>query len=94
MMRIAISSEPRLLSILRCVVKFRAQEAGFSKSNSENLALAIDEAAANVIRHTYCGRSDAVVALEVHTFARPPGVHSGGFGPQGLRGSDPSPSPG
>jgi anti-sigma regulatory factor (Ser/Thr protein kinase) len=68
MMRIAISSEPRLLSILRCVVKFCAHAAGFSNSNSENLALAIDEATANVIRHTYCGRCDAVVALEVNRF--------------------------
>jgi anti-sigma regulatory factor (Ser/Thr protein kinase) len=67
MMRIAIGSEPRLLHILRGVVKFYAREAGLSKSNSEHLALAIDEAAANVIRHTYCGRPDAMVALEVHT---------------------------
>jgi len=66
MMRVAIGSEPRLLNILRCVVEFRAQAAGLSKSNSEYLALAIDEAAANIIRHTYGGRPDAVVALEVH----------------------------
>jgi len=67
MIRIAIGSEPRLLNILRGVVKFCAQVAGFSKTDSEHLALAIDEAAANVIRHTYCGRRDAVVALEVNS---------------------------
>ena len=67
MMRIAIGSEPRLLNILRCVVKFRAQEAGLSQSEGEYLALAIDEAAANVIRHTYCGRNDLLLALEVHS---------------------------
>ena len=66
MMRIAIGSEPRLLNILRAVVKFHAQEAGLSKSDAEYVALAIDEAAANVIRHTYCGRHDALFALEVH----------------------------
>ena len=59
MMRIALGSEPRLLNILRCVVKFCAQEAGFTKTDGEYLALAIDEAAANIIRHTYGGRHDA-----------------------------------
>jgi anti-sigma regulatory factor (Ser/Thr protein kinase) len=68
-MRIAISSEPRLLNILRGVVRFRAQEAGFSESNADCLAMAIDEAAANIIRHTYGGRQDALLALEVHPFA-------------------------
>ena len=66
MMRIAISSEPRLLNILRCVVKFRTQQAGFSNPECECLALAIDEAAANVIRHTYGCRHDALLALELH----------------------------
>jgi anti-sigma regulatory factor (Ser/Thr protein kinase) len=66
MMRIAVSSEPRLLNILRAVVKFCAQEAGLSKTDAESVALAVDEAAANVIRHTYCGRHDALFALEVH----------------------------
>ena len=68
-MRIAIDSEPRLLSILRGVVRFRAQEAGFSDSEAECLAMAIDEAAANIIRHTYAGRPDALLALEVRHFA-------------------------
>jgi anti-sigma regulatory factor (Ser/Thr protein kinase) len=65
MMRIAISSEPRLLNILRAVVEFCSQRAGFSKTDAEYLALAIDEAAANVIRHTYCWRQDVLLALEV-----------------------------
>jgi anti-sigma regulatory factor (Ser/Thr protein kinase) len=67
MLRIVISSEPRLLNILRAVVKFRAQEAGLPQSEAEYLALAVDEAAANVIRHTYCGRPDARLALDLRT---------------------------
>jgi anti-sigma regulatory factor (Ser/Thr protein kinase) len=63
--RIAIDSEPRLLNILRGVVKFRAHEAGLPNSDAEYVALAIDEAAANVIRHTYGSRHDARMALEV-----------------------------
>ncbi|MGD1102645.1 MAG: ATP-binding protein [Terriglobia bacterium] len=65
MIRIVIGSEPRLLNILRGVVEFRSQEAGLSKSDAECLAMAIDEAAANVIQHTYGGRNDAPLALEV-----------------------------
>jgi anti-sigma regulatory factor (Ser/Thr protein kinase) len=67
MTRIVLSSEPRLLNILRAVVKFLAQEAGLTKSDAEYLALAIDEAAANIIRHTYGGRHDALMALEVRS---------------------------
>jgi len=67
-MRIIISSDPRLLQVLRAVVRYRAQEAGFSESNAECLAMAIDEAAANVIRHTYGNRSDGPVTLEIRTF--------------------------
>jgi len=66
MMRIVISSQPRLLHILRTVVKFYAQEAGFPKSDAEYIALAIDEAAANVIRHTYGNRQDERLAMEFH----------------------------
>lgn len=68
MIRISISSQPRLLNIVRTVVKFCAQKAGVSLADSEYLALAIDEAAANVIRHTYCGSHAESLAVEVHTF--------------------------
>jgi anti-sigma regulatory factor (Ser/Thr protein kinase) len=67
-MRIAIGSEPRLLNILRSVVRFRAQEAGFPDNESECLAMAIDEAAANIIRHTYGGRTEDLLALEVRGY--------------------------
>jgi anti-sigma regulatory factor (Ser/Thr protein kinase) len=66
MTRIAIGSEPRLLSILRCAVRFRALEAGLSRSDSNNVALAVDEAASNIIRHAYGGRLDRKLALEIH----------------------------
>jgi len=67
-MRIAIGSEPRLLNILRGVARFRAQEAGFTECDADCLAMAIDEAAANIIRHTYHGRPNERLALEVHPF--------------------------
>ena len=66
--RIVINSEARLLHILRCVVRFRAQDAGVASSDVDCLAMAIDEAASNIIRHAYGGRADGRVALEVLTF--------------------------
>ncbi len=93
MIRIAISSEPRLLNILRAVVKFCAQEAGLSKSDVEYAALAIDEAAANVIRHTYGGRHDALLALAVRSL--PDRLEFLlGLRSQGPRASDPTPASG
>jgi anti-sigma regulatory factor (Ser/Thr protein kinase) len=65
-MRIAISSEARLLHILRGVARWRALAAGFSEQDADCLATTINEAAANVIRHTYGGRQDGRLALEIH----------------------------
>lgn len=67
-MRIVISSDPRLLQVLRAVVTCQAQEAGFAASDAEGLAMAVDEAASNVIRHTYGNRRDATLALEIRTY--------------------------
>jgi len=65
MTRIVLSSEPRLLHILRAAVKWLVQEAGFSQDNAEYVALALDEAASNIIQHTYAGRYDERMALEI-----------------------------
>ncbi len=67
-MKIVISSQARLLNILRGVVRYRAQVAGFSESDVDCLALAIDEAATNVIRHAYGNRPDARLTLEIETY--------------------------
>lgn len=66
--RIVISSEPRLLHVLRGVVIYRAKQAGFSGSDADYLAMAISEAASNVIRHTLGNRHDDRFALEVNTY--------------------------
>ena len=67
-LRIVISSEARLLNLLRCVVRYRAQGAGIAASEVDCMAMAIDEAASNIIRHTYGNRPDGRLALEVLTF--------------------------
>ena len=66
--RITTSSDPRLLQVLRGVVRYRAQEAGFVEPDAEALAMATEEAASNVIRHTYGNRRDARLALEIWTY--------------------------
>ena len=68
-MRMVISTQPRLLHILRGVVRYYAHEGGFSDSEVNALAMAVDEAAANVIRHTYGGSPDGRMVLEVIDYA-------------------------
>jgi anti-sigma regulatory factor (Ser/Thr protein kinase) len=67
-LRIVISSEPRLLHILRGVVTYRARQAGFSDPDADCLAMAISEAASNVILHTLRNRHDELLGLEVSTY--------------------------
>jgi anti-sigma regulatory factor (Ser/Thr protein kinase) len=67
-MKINVNSDPRLLGVLRAAVKFRAREGGFADAQAEQVALAVHEAAANVIRHTYQSRRDGRLDLEIQTF--------------------------
>ena len=60
-----ISAEPKLLHIMREVVRYYARQAGFPESEAYQLTLAVDEAATNVIRHTYKKRPNGRLALEV-----------------------------
>ena len=68
MLRISITSEPRLLHVLRGVVRWLAAASGFPAPDAECLAMAIDEAATNIIRHSYGNRADAKLALTVQAF--------------------------
>lgn len=68
-MRMVISTQPRLLHILRGVVRYYAQEGGFSENEVSALAMAVDEAAANVIRHTYHNNPAGTMVLEILDFA-------------------------
>jgi anti-sigma regulatory factor (Ser/Thr protein kinase) len=68
-MRMVVSTQPRLMHILRGVVRYYAREGGFSDSEVNALAMAVDEAATNVIRHTYRGSPSGRMALEVMDYA-------------------------
>lgn len=67
-MRIVMNSDPRLLHILRGAVRLRVQASGLPEASVDSLALAIDEAASNVIRHGYDNRHDCQLALEIRSF--------------------------
>lgn len=66
-MKVLINSEPKLLSVLRGMVRYRAQELGFAEEEAEALAAAVNEAAANVMRHTFEQRRDGRLLLEIRS---------------------------
>ena len=67
-LRIVITSEARLLNILRCAVRFCAREAGVPESDKDCLIMAIDEAASNIIRHVYKDQPSGRLGLEILAF--------------------------
>jgi anti-sigma regulatory factor (Ser/Thr protein kinase) len=67
-MKLVINTDPRLLHIVRSVIRYCAQEAGFPEPDIDCLAMAINEAASNVIRHAYDNRRDARLSLEVLSY--------------------------
>jgi anti-sigma regulatory factor (Ser/Thr protein kinase) len=48
-----LSSDPRLLAVVRGTVAQFAEALGFEGSQCRNITLAVDEALSNVIRHAY-----------------------------------------
>ncbi len=60
---LTVSSDPRCLGAVRAMVESSAGRAGFDARARHRIALAVDEACANVIRHAYCGRTDGDVTI-------------------------------
>jgi len=74
---IEVASDPSLLCGLRELVNRLARNIGFSEVQSSQVALAVDEALANVIRHGYDNRPDARIWLSIWTLA--PNEHGPGL---------------
>ena len=72
-LRVTIPSCPEALGRLRTQVEQVAGLAGFDAHGCGLIALAIDEALTNVIRHGYLGRPDGTIELSV-TPTQPPGL--------------------
>jgi anti-sigma regulatory factor (Ser/Thr protein kinase) len=49
--------------VVRDATRYMAEGAGFDRSTAEQIALAVDEAATNVIEHAYRGATDRVVEV-------------------------------
>ena len=63
-MRFAMPSDPRYLPVVRGAIGPLASAIGWDESECRAIALALDEALANVIRHAYHSRTDGTIELE------------------------------
>jgi anti-sigma regulatory factor (Ser/Thr protein kinase) len=60
-----VPSSTAYLAVVHEACKRAAQLAGLSEQDAENVALAVDECATNVIQHAYAGRQDKRVELRL-----------------------------
>jgi anti-sigma regulatory factor (Ser/Thr protein kinase) len=63
-MKFAMPSDARYLPVVRGAIGPLAAAIGWDESECRAIALALDEALANVIRHAYHNRSDGLIELE------------------------------
>ncbi len=69
-----ILSDPQLLPGIRGMVDAIAKLVGFSDKSRGLLTLAVDEALANVIRHGYKNRPDAMIWINLWRVREPRGI--------------------
>ncbi len=60
---LSVPSRTEFLALVRDVTRRMALDSGFDGAVAERLALAVDEAATNVIEHAYAGADDRTVEL-------------------------------
>jgi anti-sigma regulatory factor (Ser/Thr protein kinase) len=63
LLRLNIHSNPHLLSVVRGAVERLSEVFGFSADGCRSVTRAVDEALSNIMRHSYCGRSDEPIAV-------------------------------
>ncbi|AKP25749.1 Histidine kinase-like ATPase domain protein [Leptospira interrogans serovar Manilae] len=92
--RLQIPSHPRYLSIVRSLVYNLAFENGFTASDSADLKLAVGECLLNVIKHSYEGKKNLPIFLEISLFDNRIEIRIRDFGNQKnlseIRGYEPS----
>lgn len=70
-----LKSHPRLLASVRSMIVGLSGRIGFGEVESGHVALAVDEALANIIRHGYDQREDENIELRVWVLSDPkPGI--------------------
>lgn len=65
--QLTFPSDPAKLAEVRDSIREFAHDCGFDDGEVDGIALAIDEALANVIKHGYGGRNDGRIDLDVRT---------------------------
>jgi len=68
-LKFVLPSDPKFLPVVRGAMCPLAEAMGWEESDCRAIALALDEALANVIRHAYHGRTDGVMELECQVSA-------------------------
>jgi anti-sigma regulatory factor (Ser/Thr protein kinase) len=68
-LQIKVSSDPRLLAVVRSAVSELSAVSGFAEDECRCITLAVDEALSNVIRHAYKNQTDREISLTCHAQA-------------------------
>lgn len=68
--RLEVTSDTANIAKVRAAVLAAAGEVGFPEQEASSIALAIDEAVTNVIRHGYEGRPDGWIEISFETVRR------------------------
>jgi serine/threonine-protein kinase RsbW len=63
LLRLELTSNPEILSVVRSAVACLATNLGFADADTRALTRAVDEALANVIRHAYANRPGQPIEL-------------------------------
>src|SRR5690242_12348471 len=63
LMRLQISSDPSLLSVVRGALERLTETLGFSAPDCRSVTRAVDEALTNIMRHCYGGRLDGPIDI-------------------------------
>ena len=71
---VRLFSDPKLLAPTRAFIDALSKNIGFSEKSRGLLALAVDEALANVIRHGYSERTDGLIWLNIWRLSDPLGL--------------------
>ena len=60
---IKLPSDPQLLKIIRSGISHISKICGFSNEESNAVTIAVDEAASNIIKHTYNGAKNEMIVV-------------------------------
>lgn len=63
---IKLPSDPKFLKIIRSTVSHVTDMCGFTTEETNAVTIAVDEAIANIIKHTYRGDSDQLIVVNIN----------------------------